>query len=132
MKGVVWGVCSSNGSELRSLPLLPWEILPDSSRILPESAMLITLYVPLLIWGRDKYEFEAENPGLFTKEHEAVHALIDEIVQQERLMEGAPDPIWMKRHIYTAEQLHSFCKEHHDSYYLEGWKFTVNTRSVVL
>lgn len=43
----------------------------------------VPVYVPLIIYGREKYDFEAVNPGVFKTEKGAIHALIDGLIELE-------------------------------------------------
>ena len=43
----------------------------------------IMVYVPLIISGREKYEYEAETFGAFGNEHSALHRLLRELMDQE-------------------------------------------------
>ena len=101
-----------------------------------------TVYVPLLIYGREKYEYECDNSGVYTTLKEALHRLIDEMIKKgfldlERyndcLVKKDEDKLTfysfsdkLKKLVNTIDDLKVVCEKYDNSFYEDGWKFEVN------
>lgn len=110
-----------------------------------------TVYVPVIIYGREKYEYHAVTLGVFRDEVSAFRALIKKLVEGEWLLHefcfdsestGKEVVTWngkelikgdTEHNIYilckdvkTIEDVKAICNEFNDSYYDDGWKFEVN------
>lgn len=102
-----------------------------------------TIYVPNIIWGRDKYEYESRICGLFINKIDAMSALIRELYNMEfiNFNENMIDEIskTYKNELLTAEtfidiicdkletedDLEYICDNYNDSYFGNGWKYEI-------
>jgi hypothetical protein len=108
-----------------------------------------TVYVPVIIYGREKYEYHANTLGVFRDEVSAFHALIKKLVEWEWLLHKCyfestckEEVIWngkeliegdtkhnidiLCKDIKTIEDIEAICNEFSNSYYDDGWIFEVN------
>jgi hypothetical protein len=110
-----------------------------------------TVYVPVIIYGREKYEYHADTLGVFRDEVSAFRALIKKLVEGEWLLHEfcfdsestcKEEVTWngkelikgdtehnidiLCKDVKTIEDVKAICNEFNDSYYDDGWKFEVN------
>lgn len=97
-------------------------------------------FVPVIIEGRAKYEFEAHTIGVFEDVPSAVCALADELLElgylrcddsDEADSEYAASFTKQLNEARTEEQLDSLCDNYNDSYYGEGWKWRIDHLPVI-
>ncbi len=106
----------------------------------------MTVYVPVIIYGRAKYEYQATTCGVFRNKKDALHALIRKLFDEEWI---CPEYIFAEesrtyggdelkeddieyniqvlcKHANTVEDVIDICENLGNSFYNDGWKFEVN------
>jgi hypothetical protein len=107
----------------------------------------ITVYVPVIIYGRDKYEYDATTCGVFRNKKDALKALIRELVTGAWICNefsfDSENPFSYEgvelkkddteyniqvlcKHTNTVEDVENMCAMLGDSFYEDGWKIEVN------
>ena len=104
----------------------------------------MNVYVPNIIYGREKYEYHAITCGVFRNKKDALHALIRKLVYMEWI---CPEYIFEESHTYggvelkagdnehniqvlcnhanTMEDVEDICNKFNDSFYGDGWDIEV-------
>ena len=111
----------------------------------------IEIFIPLIIWGREKYVFHADKLGAYKTEKEAVHVIIDELFKKgfirefEDRFEFPDDDVEddcnkcrdnneyiqiLKNKTKTEDELIFLCGQYGDTYYENGWNIRIDNYTI--
>ena len=117
--------------------------------LLNNKPIMSIVYVPLFIYGRDKYEYDAKTFGVFVNQTDAINSLIKYLVENDNLNyisyieneleedleeDEENEKINKQRfveHLISYingdyEKLLNACNKYDDSYYKNGWTIRID------
>jgi hypothetical protein len=118
------------------------------------------VYVPLIIYGREKYDYFAVSCGVYLKKKDALCAILANLIKEnfidyddiitnpdnaedtdELMMSSAIASgnftetdfydFLMKKMDGDIEKLKFICKHYGDSYYEDGWTFRIDEHNII-
>lgn len=116
------------------------------------------IYVPIIVHGRDKYEYNAISCGCFSNNKSAINSLIDKLVETnflafdifENILEEnklnqiivgvdenniTDEQLFVKQYLKEKvngdiDMLKNVCNKYGDTYYNDGWNFQIDQHHI--